>query len=154
MDRLKVTIRTARPEDRGVVFMMAEEILRPQAVTAGHPELFDDRQLVELLESARVYVAEDEASEIAGYVAFDVDGDEIEVRCLCVGPAFEARTVGRQLLEWVEGVAFAEGRARLTAFVPADDHASRHLYESHDFVPTPAADRPEMVVLEKRLPTP
>jgi GNAT superfamily N-acetyltransferase len=74
------------------------------------------------------------------------------LRCLCVGPAFEARAVGRQLLEWVEGVAFAEGRGRLSAYVPADDRPSRHLYEGHDFVPAPATDRPDMIVLEKRLP--
>jgi GNAT superfamily N-acetyltransferase len=152
MERLRVTVREARAEDRSLLFLMAEETLHPQAAQAGHPERFAEGALLELLERARVYVGETDSAEIAGYVAFDTDDDAVWVRCVCVGPAYEARAVGRQLLAWVEGLAFAEGRARLTAYVPADDRWSRHLYEGHDFVPTPAADRPEMIVLEKRLP--
>lgn len=152
MERLRVTVREARAEDRSLLYLMAEETLHPRAAQEGHPERFDERGLLDLLERARVYVGETEGDDIAGYVAFDTDDDTVWLRCLCVGPAYEARAVGRQLLEWVEGIAFAEGRARLSAYVPADDRPSRHLYEGHDFVPAPAVDRPDMIVLEKRLP--
>jgi len=152
MERLRVTVREARTEDRSRLFLIAEETLHPRAAQEGHPERFDEHALLDLLERARVYVGETESAEIAGYVAFETDDDDVRVRCLCVGPAYEARAVGRQLLEWVEGIAFAEGRSRLCAYVPADDRLSRHLYEGHDFVPAPAEEQPEMIVLEKRLP--
>ena len=152
MERLRVTVREARAEDHSLLYLMAEETLHPRAAQAGHPERFDKGALLEMLGRARVYVGETEGAEIAGYVAFDTDADALELRCLCVGPAYEARAVGRQLLDWVEGVAFTEGRTRLSALVPADDRPSRHLYEGHDFVATPAAGRPEMIVLVKRLP--
>jgi len=152
MERLRVTVREARAEDRSLLYLMAEETLEPRAAEEGHPELYDETALLALLDRARVYVGETAAAEIAGYVALEDDDDELHVRCLCVGPAFEAQAVGRQLLEWVEGLALAEGRTRLCAYVPADDRPSRHLYEGHDFVPVPEPDRPEMIVLEKRLP--
>jgi ribosomal protein S18 acetylase RimI-like enzyme len=152
MERLKVTIREAREEDRSFLYLLAEETLHPQAEQAGRPERYDERALLALLERARVYVGETETAEIAGFIAFEDEDDGLELRCLCVAPAYEARAVGRQLLAWVEGLAFAEGRSRLSAFVPADDRPSRHLYEGHDFLPQPAAGRPEMIVLEKRLP--
>lgn len=152
MERLRVTVREARAEDRSLLYLMAEETLQPRAAEEGHPEKYSEGALLGLLERARVYVGETDGAEIAGYVAFDTDEHDVRLRCLCVGPAYEARAVGRQLLEWVEGIAFAEGRSRLCAFVPADDRPSRHLYEGHGFVPVPDADRPDMIVLEKRLP--
>lgn len=152
MERLRVTVREARADDRSLLYLLAEETLQPRAVEEGHPERFDERALLDLLERARVYVAETEGAEIAGYVALETESDAIHVRCLCVGPAFEAQAVGRQLLDWVEGLAFAEGRGRLYAYVPDDDRPSRHLYEGHDFVAAPATDQPEVIVLEKRLP--
>ncbi len=152
MERLRVTVREARAEDRSLLYLMAEETLQPRAVEEGHPERFDEHALLELLERARVYVGETASAEIAGFVAFETESDAVHVRCLCVGPAFEAQAVGRQLLDWVEGLAFAEGRGRLCAYVPADDRPSRHLYEGRDFVPAPAVESPEMIVLEKRLP--
>jgi hypothetical protein len=54
-------------------------------------------------------------------------------------------------MDWVEGVAFTEQRSRLRAVVPAADERSQRLYRGHSFVPLPAADRPETIVLEKRL---
>jgi ribosomal protein S18 acetylase RimI-like enzyme len=152
MERLRVTVREARGDDRSRIFLIAEENLHPLALRAGHPERYDEGALLALLEDARVYVGETEGGQIAGYIAFDAEGDTLDLRCVCVSPAYEARSVARQLLEWVEGIAFAEGRARLSALVPAEDRPSRHLYEGHDFVPVPAEDRPEMIVLEKRLP--
>ncbi|HJW76020.1 MAG TPA: GNAT family N-acetyltransferase, partial [Thermoleophilia bacterium] len=83
----------------------------------------------------------------------DVAGDLV-VRCLCVSPAHLAQAVAHQLLDWVEGLAFSRGARRLEAFVPGDDEASLHLYRRHEFSGRPDADRPELIVMEKRLPEP
>jgi ribosomal protein S18 acetylase RimI-like enzyme len=71
---------------------------------------------------------------------------------VCVSPAFEARGVANQLVDWAEGVAIDRRLRRLTAFVPAGDHPSLRLYRGHDFVAAAAPTQPEMVLLEKRLP--
>jgi ribosomal protein S18 acetylase RimI-like enzyme len=151
MDRLKCSLRPATDEDRGMLALLAEETLRPMAAGAGHPERYHTEEFVELLDRAEVVVA-DSAGEVAGFLVMETDGDDLEVRCVCVGPAFEARGVANQLLTWAEGLGIDRGLARLTAYVPAGDHLSRRLYQKHDFVPTPA-EGGEMVSLEKRLPS-
>jgi ribosomal protein S18 acetylase RimI-like enzyme len=152
MERLDVTVRQATADDHSMLFLLAEENLHPLAERAGHPERFDGAGFLAMLAHAEVYVAENPVHEIAGYVAFDDEGDDVAVRCVCVSPAHEAQAVANRLVDWVEGLAFNRGRQRLTAFVPADDETSLRLYRRHDFTTWPAEDRPEMVVLEKRLP--
>lgn len=152
MGRLKVTIRRATADDHGMMFLLAEECLHPLAERAGHPERFQPARLLDLFAHAESYVAESETGEIAGYVAFDEEDDEVELRCFCVNPAHEAQMVANQLLDWVEGLALSRGRTRLTALVPADDTSSLHLYRRHEFVARRLEDEPERLLLEKRLP--
>ena len=59
--------------------------------------------------------------------------------------------VGHQLLDWAEGLAYSRGLGNMRVHVPAADRASQRLYEGHSFVPRPAADRPEVIVMDKRL---
>jgi ribosomal protein S18 acetylase RimI-like enzyme len=150
MERLKVEIRAMRSDDEGMLFYLAEETLHPLALGTHHPERYDSSQLLALLGDAAVFVAES-GGEIAGYIAVDREPGMLDVRCVCVNPAYEARAVAHQLVEWVEGLAFSEGRERLRALVPSGDEPSQHLYRAHEFVPQPAGDRPEMILLEKRL---
>lgn len=152
MGRLKVTIRRATAADHDMMFLLAEECLHPLAERAGHPERFEPARLLELFARAEAYVAESEAREIAGYVVFDEEGDEVDLRCVCVNPAHEAQMVANQLLDWVEGLALSRGRTRLSALVPADDTPSLHLYRRHEFTARPLEDEPATLVLEKRLP--
>lgn len=149
MERLKCSLRTVTDTDRSMLALIAEETLRPLAEGSGHPERYHADELVDLLEQAEVVVAESEG-EVAGFMALEARDDELHVACVCVGPAFEARGVANQLLDWAEGMGIDRGATRLTAFVPAGDHPSRHLYEGHAFVAATGDD--EMVTLEKRLP--
>ena len=89
---------------------------------------------------------------MAGFVAVETEDDGLALRCVCVGPAFEARGVANQLVDWAEGVAIDRRLRRLTAFVPTGDNPSLRLYRGHDFVPAAAPEQPEMVLLVKRLP--
>ena len=151
MTRLKVEIRPLRSGDESQVFFLGEETLKPLAAAAGHPERFDERRLLALLDEAEVFVAE-AARELAGFVAVEREPTVLSVRCLCVSPAHEAEAVAHQLLEWVEGLAFNERLPSVRAFVPATDERSLHLYRGHDFVLSPTRRGSETVVLEKRLP--
>lgn len=151
MTRLKVTIRAASADDRSMLYLMAEENLHPLAGQAGHPERFQSGRFLTLLDQAEVYVAESPSSEIAGYVVVEDEDDALLVRCLCIGPAFEAQAVGHQLVDWAEGLAVSRGKGRLDAVLPASDEASRHLFLGHGFV-APQSATTEMVVIEKRLP--
>lgn len=153
MDELHVHIRAMTEDDRSMVFTLAEEVLRPLATAAGHPELFHDEEFLDLIERSEVFVAESprDSAEIAGYVVVESEQDSLLVRCVCVGPAFEGQHVGHRLVDWAEGLAYNRGLARVTAPLPRTDEVSRSLYQRHDFVPAPAPDRPETIVMEKRL---
>ena len=151
MDRVKCSVRDVSVDDRGMLVLLAEETLHPLADGAGHPERYDAAELLKLLERADVFVAEAEG-EMAGFVAVEAEGDALAVRCMCVSPAFEARGVANQLVDWAEGVAIDRRLRRLTVFVPTGDHPSLRLYRRHDFVPAAAPVQPEMLLLEKRLP--
>jgi ribosomal protein S18 acetylase RimI-like enzyme len=152
MTRLKVTIRTAAADDRSMLYLMAEENLHPLAGQAGHPERFESGRFLTLLDQGEAYVAESPSSEIAGYLVVEEEDDALLVRCLCIGPAFEAQAVGHQLLDWAEGLAVSRGKGRLDAVLPASDEASRHLFLGHGFVVPQADATSETVVIEKRLP--
>jgi ribosomal protein S18 acetylase RimI-like enzyme len=151
MERAKCSVRDVSADDRGMLVLLAEETLHPLADGAGHPERYRAAELLELIERADVFVAEAEG-EMAGFVAVETDGDALALRCVCVSPAFEARGVANQLVDWAEGLAIDRRLRRLTAFVPAGDHPSLRLYRGHDFVPAAEPAQPEMVLLEKRLP--
>ena len=150
MERLKCSLRAVTDDDRSMLALIAEETLHPLADGAGHPERYHADELVRLLEQAEVVVAES-GGEVAGFMAVEAREQELHVACVCVGPNFEARGVANQLIDWAEGMGIDRGLDRLTAYVPAGDHPSRHLYERHAFVATADAGG-EMVTLEKRLP--
>ena len=149
MDRIKCEIRAVRDDDRSMLVLLAEETLHPLAEGAGHPERYCAADVVELLARADVFVAEN-ATEPAGFVALEAEDDALAVRCICVHPAFEARGVANQLLDWAEGLAIDRRLDRMTALVPAADGPSLRLYRGHGFV---AAGGDEVLTLEKRLPT-
>lgn len=152
MERLKCTIRAMRDEDLSMLTLLAEETLHPLAVGAGHPERYHADQLLALLDRADVLVADSEAG-VAGFAALEQEGDALALRCVCVNPAMEARGVAHQLVDWAEGLAIDRRLARLTAFVPAGDAPSLHLYRGHEFAELrEAGATPGMVRLEKRLP--
>jgi ribosomal protein S18 acetylase RimI-like enzyme len=151
MERAKCSVRDVNAADRGMLVLLAEETLHPLAEGSAHPERYHTAELLELLERADVFVAEAEG-EMAGFLAVEAERDALVLRCVCINPAFEARGVANQLVDWAEGVAIDRRLRRLTAFVPATDHPSLHLYRGHDFVPAATPEAPEMVLLEKRLP--
>lgn len=150
MERTKCTIREAVENDHGRLLLIAEETLQPLAAKAGHPEKYRAGDVVALLGRADVFVAEHEDKAV-GFIAVEADGDTCAVRCICVHPAFEARGVADQLLEWVEGQAISRHRACLAAVVPEFDAPSLHLYRGHGFSSRPAGD--DLLALEKPLPT-
>ena len=151
MQRLKCEIRDMRPDDESMLFLLAEESLHPLALGSGHAELYHPEELIDLIKRATVFVAESHG-EIAGYVAVEREDETLIVRCLCIGPAFEASDVSHQLIDWVEGLAFNQRLAQLRAVLPQSDLPSLGVYRRHEFVPQTTTDRPETIVMEKRLP--
>ena len=150
MEDLHYHIRVLREDDRSSLLFLAEEVLRPLAEASGHPDRYHSDDLVERADVYVMVTAEPDG-EIAGFVAVEDEAGDLLVRCLCVGPAFEAQRVGHQLLDWAEGLAYGRGLGNMRVHVPAADRASQRLYEGHSFVPRPAADRLEVIVMEKRL---
>jgi ribosomal protein S18 acetylase RimI-like enzyme len=151
MERLHCEIREMRGDEQSLLLLIADEVLKPLAHSSGHLERYSRADVVALLEHAEVFVAEC-AGDIAGFVAIHEDDPALLVDCLCVSPAHEAQAVAHQLMQWTEGLAFNRRLRHIEALVPTGDERSLGLYRKHEFVPVPAADRPEMIVLEKRLP--
>jgi N-acetylglutamate synthase-like GNAT family acetyltransferase len=153
MEPLKCAIRAMTGDDRAAVFYLGEEVLRPLAEAGGHPERFATGDLMDLLETAEVFVA-DRAGEIIGYAAVETEAGALVVRSICVSPAHEAQHVAHQLLAWAEGVGFDRGVERIRALLPVDDVRSGQLYDHRGFIVVPISDRPDVILREKPLPRP
>ena len=157
MERLKCQIRAKRADEDSMLVLLAAENLRPLAETRGRGDDYRDADVVALLRSAQVFVAECD-DNVAGYIAVSETRPEqtsetlpeLIIELVCVSPVYEARGVAHQLLDWVEGLAFNRQAARMTVLTPADDDRALHFYRGRDFVPLPSTG--DMVVLEKRLP--
>jgi len=153
MEELRVRIRAMVDDDKSVVFALAEEVLKPLADACGHPELFHEEEFLILMERAEVWIADTphDPPEVAGYVITEPESQALAVRCLCVGPAFEQRHVDHRLLDWAEGLAYHRGLERLVAQTSAKDERSWELYAAHDYAPAEDDDRPETILMIKRL---
>ena len=166
MERLKCQIRAKRADEDSMLVLLAAENLRPLAETRGRGDDYRDADVVALLRSAQVFVAECD-DNVAGYIAVSETRPddlasktrpeqtsetrpELIIELVCVSPVYEARGVAHQLLDWVEGLAFNRQATRMTVLTPADDDRALHFYRGRDFVPLPSTG--DMVVLEKRLP--
>jgi ribosomal protein S18 acetylase RimI-like enzyme len=151
VERIKCSVRTVRDDDRGMLVLLAEETLHPLAEGSGHPEKYSASDMLELLDRADVYVAE-AGIETAGFLAVETEGDALTVRCVCVSPAYEARGVANQLMDWAEGLAIDRRLARLRVRVPEGDNPSLRLYRGHGFVTAPDPESPGTLLVEKQLP--
>ncbi|MGO8683086.1 MAG: GNAT family N-acetyltransferase [Thermoleophilia bacterium] len=149
MERLRCQIRSRRATDDSMLVLLAAESLRPLAETRGRGADYRDADVVALLQSAEVFVAECE-SNIAGYIAVTEELPDLAIELVCVNPAYEARGVAHQLLDWVEGLAFSHHVAHMTTLVAGDDQRALHFFAGRGFAPQPSEGG--MVVLEKRLP--
>jgi ribosomal protein S18 acetylase RimI-like enzyme len=149
MDRLKCRIRPHAADEESTLVLLAGESLRPLAEARGRGADYHPSEIVTLLRTADVYVADCDG-QIAGFVAVNKREDVLAVEVICVSPAYEARGVAHQLLDWAEGIGFSVGAARLETLVAADDQRAVRLFAGHEFVKVPSEQ--DMLVLEKRLP--
>ena len=117
----KATIRPLTREDERLLFGLA-------SLDRGA----DERTLV-VLERETVFVAEVEGQP-AGYVALAREEGRIRVEQLFVSPEHEAEGVGRQLLEFAEGYAIAEGALTLQVVVARGDRRAHDFYRGRGFV--------------------
>jgi GNAT superfamily N-acetyltransferase len=118
----KADIRPLRPEDEPLLFGLA-------SIDRGA----DERTLA-VLEHGTVFVAALEGAP-AGYVALEEAGGAVRVDQLFVSPEHEAEGVGKQLLEFAEGYAIAEGATALQVVVAAADRRATAFYRGRGFVP-------------------
>ena len=123
----KAAIRPCREEDESLLFSLARETFGARAAWS------DDRTLT-ALETDTVFVAELDA-DVAGYVAVEKTGDSLRIEQLLVSPLHEGEGVGRQLLEYAEGYAIAEGADRLEMLVEADNRRALDLCRRSGFAP-------------------
>ena len=117
----KADIRPYRPDDEPLLFGLA-------SLDRGA-----DRRTLAVLEGETVFVADVEGDP-AGYVALERAGDIVRVDQLFVSPEHEAEGVGKQLLEFAEGYAIAEGATTLQVVVASDDRRASAFYRGRGFV--------------------
>ena len=104
----------------------------------------DDGRTLSTLERDTVFVAE-LAGVPAGYVAIEESAGALRIEQLCVHPAHEHEGIGRQLLEWAEGYAIANGADRLEVVVESGNDRAASFYRGRGFVPA-GADVFELVL--------
>jgi ribosomal protein S18 acetylase RimI-like enzyme len=122
----KATIRPYRPEDESILFSLARE-------SFGEHTTWSDAQTLTALETDTVFVAE-LGSTVAGYVAVEREARAVRIEQLFVSSLHEGEGVGRQLLEYAEGFAIAEGAAWLEVVVEEDNRRALDLYRRRGFV--------------------
>jgi len=127
-------MRPFRTEDEGLLFGVAK---------LAFADCDDGRTLASLARDT-VFVAE-LAGETAGYVAIEESTAALRIEQLCVHPAHEKEGVGRQLLEWAEGYAIANGAGRLEVVVEQGNDRAESFYRGRGFVPV-APDLLELVL--------
>jgi GNAT superfamily N-acetyltransferase len=93
-----------------------------------------DERTLAVLERETVFVAK-VAGAAAGYVALERIAEAVRVDQLFVSPEHEAEGVGKQLLEFAEGYAIAEGATRLQVVVAGRDRRATAFYRGRGFVP-------------------
>lgn len=120
----KVTMRSYRSEDEGLLFGLAKFAF------AEH----DERRTLTALERDTVFIAE-LGGEPAGYVAVEEEDGALRIEQLVVHPAHEAEGIGRQLLEWAEGYAISAGAARLQVVAESHNAPAVSFYRGRGFVP-------------------
>ena len=123
----KATIRPYRAEDESRLFTLARESFGGQAA-------WSDRATIAGLETDTVFVADLEGDQ-AGYVALRREGDAVRIEQLLVSPRHEHEGIGRQLVDYVEGFAIAEGAVRLQIVVEPDNRRALDFYERRSFAP-------------------
>jgi N-acetylglutamate synthase-like GNAT family acetyltransferase len=149
MDRLKCQIRAREASDDSTLLLLAEENLKPQAESHGRGADFRARDLLRLLQSAEVYVAECQGN-VAGFVAIVRHPPDLAIETICLSPAYEARGVAHQLLDWVEGLAYSSHAERLETLVAADDRRAHAFFAGRGF--TAVTSKAGEQLLERRLP--
>lgn len=130
----KVMMRPFRNEEEGLLFAVAK---------LAFAECDDERTLATLTRDT-VFVAE-LAGETAGYVAIEESTASLRIEQLCVHPAHEKEGVGKQLLEWAEGYAIANGAGRLEVVVERGNDRAESFYRGRGFVPA-GSDLLELVL--------
>ena len=130
----KVMMRPFRTEDEGLLFAVAK---------LAFAECDDERTLATLTRDT-VFVAE-LAGETAGYVAIEESTASLRIEQLCVHPAHEKEGVGKQLLEWAEGYAIANGAGRLEVVVERGNDRAESFDRGRGFVPA-GSDLLELVL--------
>jgi ribosomal protein S18 acetylase RimI-like enzyme len=121
----KATIRPYRAEDESELFSLAREAF-------GTQDTWSDRATIARLETDTVFVADLEGDQ-AGYVALKREGDAVRIEQLLVSPRHEREGIGRQLVEYAEGFAIAEGAVRLQIVVEPDNRRALDFYERRSF---------------------
>jgi GNAT superfamily N-acetyltransferase len=103
-----------------------------------------DARTLTVLEQETVFVAEIGGTP-AGYVALERGERAARVDQLFVSPEHEAEGVGRQLIEFAEGWAIAEGAETLEVVVESGNRRAFDFYRGRGFVPA-AGERLELVL--------
>ncbi len=123
----KATIRPYRAEDGSLLFTLAKS-------TFGEQSAWSDEKALARLDRGTVFVAEVEG-EPAGYVALELDAETVRVEQLLVSTRHVHEGIGRQLVDYAEGFAIAQGAKRLQIVVEPDNRRALDFYGRRSFVP-------------------
>jgi ribosomal protein S18 acetylase RimI-like enzyme len=123
----KAAIRPYRPEDRPVLFGLAQ-------MSLGSNSRWSDERTLNVLDADTIFVAEVDGSP-AGFVAVDEGAQTLRIDELFVVPEHEDESVEWQLLEYAEGYAIANDSHRIEAVVDGDEPTAHAPFRRYGFAP-------------------
>jgi GNAT superfamily N-acetyltransferase len=123
----KAAIRPYRPEDRPVLFGLAQ-------MSLGSNTRWSDERTLSVLDDDTIFVAEVDGSP-AGFVAVEEAAQTLRIDELFVVPEHEDESVEWQLLEYAEGYAIANDSHRIEAVVDGDEPTAHAPFRRYGFAP-------------------
>ena len=106
--------------------------------------------IAEQIRSGTVYLFIRYDGEIAGYLAYEFDGEGLRLSKLYLLPAFRGKGIGRYLLGYVEERARENGSGIIHLEVNEVNPHAREFYRLHGFVPGEKLDY-RRIVMRKAL---
>ena len=135
-----IAIQRARVEEAGSVRACLEAAFEPFRARYT-PGAFEDtvpsaEAIRERMAHMTVYVAVTAGGEIAGTVAFALEGEEGHLRGMAVPPAWQGRGIAEQLLRAAENELFAAGCVRVSLDTTDPLRRAVRFYQRNGFAPS------------------
>ena len=134
---MEVNIREAQPDDYAVIGELVRNVL-------GYPDVDDEKLIVRLekmrADSKYLTIVAELDGEVVGFtgifrgIAYNVNGEYIQITALAVRKDMQNKKIGTQLTQWVEAYAVRNNIQRIVLTSRTHRVEAHAFYESHGYI--------------------